>query len=525
MTLLQDGSLRRITDGNVTELINLFGELFEPEPYWWDLRRHLPGDEGQEEALRWACFHDNLVDDEAPLYIPLPDRRTRNLFAVDDGPSAQEIWLCTPPLSVGPGLLERIRIEWARPPRDFDPNRDRLLCDLPLNAYLRGYTLAGLMEKQAEHWDDCPISADTVALIDDALLRLRKICEDEERAFTRTYLRALQGPDGTDEQAAEAEVQYERDRAAWNAKYGHLFVYEDTLAAAVAPAAPTLTDVPGPRPYRGEETREASPAKQEGRKSLITGTGTPPQMVAPEYSEIELAERFVRSYQGNIHYVPARGQWLHWNGMRWCADETGYVADLVRQHCQSEAALCLTTPGQTAANARSLCSDKTVRAVVRLATIDQRVATRASEWDQNPWIIGTPDGVVDLKEGVLRAARPEDRVTKSTAVSPAGECPLWLVFLHRATGGDGELLSYLHRLYGYMLTGSVREESLYFKFGPGRTGKGTSTHVVSKILADYHVTTAIETITESKQDRHPAEVAALQGARLVTCSETEKGRQ
>jgi putative DNA primase/helicase len=80
-------------------------------------------------------------------------------------------------------------------------------------------------------------------------------------------------------------------------------------------------------------------------------------------------------------------------------------------------------------------------------------------------------------------------------------------------------------LFGYCLTGSVREESLHFNYGPGGSGKGTFTHALTGILGDYHVATAIATFTETKQDRHLAEIAVMQGARLVTCSETERGRR
>jgi putative DNA primase/helicase len=176
-------------------------------------------------------------------------------------------------------------------------------------------------------------------------------------------------------------------------------------------------------------------------------------------------------------------------------------------------------------NARSLCSDKTVNAVLRLAGTDQRVATRACDWDADHWLLGTPDGVVELRTGTLRAARPEDRVTKSTSVTPAGDCPKWLAFLHRATGGDVELIAYLQRLFGHCLTGDVSEESLWFFHGPGQAGKGTMMHAVQGILGDYHKATSIETITEAKQDRHPTEVANLLGSRLVTYSETDKNKR
>ena len=49
-------------------------------------------------------------------------------------------------------------------------------------------------------------------------------------------------------------------------------------------------------------------------------------------------------------------------------------------------------------------------------------------------------------------------------------------------------------------------------------------NTASGIMGDYATTAAMETFTASKFDRHPTELAMLRGARLVTASETEKGR-
>jgi P4 family phage/plasmid primase-like protien len=264
----------------------------------------------------------------------------------------------------------------------------------------------------------------------------------------------------------------------------------------------------------------------EGRRSLTSGGSNGaivPQLAAPEYGESEIAERFVQEYGKQTRYVATRGQWLHWNGKRWCVDETGYVADLVRQHCKHEAALAAGTPNH-ARVARSLMSASTVSSILRLLQIDQRIATRASDWDQDEWLLGTPDGIVELRTGTLREARPEDKVTKSTSVTPAGDCPQWLKFMERATSGDKELQAYLQRVVGYILTGSTQEQVLIFNHGPAAAGKGTFMHAAAGILADYHRETQIETLSESRNDRHPTELANLQGARLVTCSETERGR-
>jgi putative DNA primase/helicase len=267
------------------------------------------------------------------------------------------------------------------------------------------------------------------------------------------------------------------------------------------------------------------PAGPANAVSMMSGGANwQPTTAPPEYSEIEVADRFANGYATNLRYIKARGSWIYWDGKRWNVDNTDHVANLARLHCKTEAGICAGTPGNTNAQARALCSDKTVRAVLRLAAVDPRIASTVSAWDQDPWLLGTPDGIVDLRDGTFRPAIPEDHVTKSTAVSPNGDCPTWLAFLQRATGGDVDLQKYLQRLCGYALTGSIREQSLYFVSGPGAGGKGTLMHAVSSILHDYHVVTAIATLTDTKFDRHPAEIAALQGARLVTCSETERGR-
>jgi putative DNA primase/helicase len=48
-------------------------------------------------------------------------------------------------------------------------------------------------------------------------------------------------------------------------------------------------------------------------------------------------------------------------------------------------------------------------------------------------------------------------------------------------------------------------------------------NTLAGIMGDYAMGAAVETFTASRYDRHPTEVAALRGARLVTASETEEG--
>jgi len=208
---------------------------------------------------------------------------------------------------------------------------------------------------------------------------------------------------------------------------------------------------------------------------------------------------------------------LMWNGQHWCFDDTLNVFDRVRHICREAASEADKRRIQMA-----VASAKTVAAVERLSRTDRRLAATTDQWDADPWALNTPSGIVDLRSGSVRPARPEDYCTKNTAVAPDGPCPLWKSFLWRVTDGSEELIDYLQRILGYSLTGITQEHALFFAYGTGANGKGVLMNTVAGILAEYHKTAPIETFIATNSDRHPTDLARLRGARLVTASETEE---
>jgi putative DNA primase/helicase len=162
--------------------------------------------------------------------------------------------------------------------------------------------------------------------------------------------------------------------------------------------------------------------------------------------------------------------------------------------------------------------------VERLARADQRLAARASDFDADPWVLNTPDGLIDLKTGAMRPAKRDDFVSKITAVGPGRPCPIWREFLRRITDGNSELEGFIARSIGYALTGVTREHALFFDYGLGANGKTVKNETIAGLLGDYALPAPIEMFTASKFERHSTDVAALQGARFVTASETEAGR-
>jgi putative DNA primase/helicase len=164
--------------------------------------------------------------------------------------------------------------------------------------------------------------------------------------------------------------------------------------------------------------------------------------------------------------------------------------------------------------------------VERFAQADRAFAVTSELWDPDHYLLGTPDGTIDLHSGEIKAPRPQDFITKITAVTPAAtaDCPVWLRFLREATAEDDALISYLQCFCGYVLTGDTREHALLFVFGPGGNGKTVFLNTVLAILGDYARVAAMETFTSSPTDKHPTDLAMLRAARLVCATETGEGR-
>jgi P4 family phage/plasmid primase-like protien len=240
----------------------------------------------------------------------------------------------------------------------------------------------------------------------------------------------------------------------------------------------------------------------------------------PGVSEDALALLFADRHAAKLRYVAAWGRWMIYDGARWRRDETLLAYDLVREICREEA-----NKARSPRLVDAIKRAQTVAAVEKLARADRRIAASADQWDADPWLLNTPGWVVDLRTGRMRAHDPADYMTKLTAVTPGGDCPLFDAHLRMIMKGNEALISYLWRLFGYSCTGLTNEESLAFFWGEGANGKTKTIKTIAGILGDYHQTTAMETLTASKFDRHPTEIADLHGARLVTASETEEGRR
>ena len=233
-----------------------------------------------------------------------------------------------------------------------------------------------------------------------------------------------------------------------------------------------------------------------------------------EVSEHSVALDFTARYQDTMRYCPDLSGWFQWDGTRWRPDGLNVAFHYAR-----------TMSGEASENKNARRAGF-AHGVESFCRADPAHSVDASYWDSDGMVLGTPTGSLDLATGRLLAASPSQRITKLTAIGPgkSGECPRWLKFLGESTGGDEQLIAFLQRWAGYVLSGSTKEQALVFVYGPGGTGKSVFLSVLSGIMGNYATTAAMDVLTASKYDRHSTEIAELAGARLVTASETDESR-
>lgn len=290
-----------------------------------------------------------------------------------------------------------------------------------------------------------------------------------------------------------------------------------------------VTEFPPLEAY-ADEAKAKKPARKKRHLHAVSGNNA----LAPDadaepmpaaMSEDALAEHFVLTHGEHWRYCTEWNLWLQWKGDGWHRDRRNEVSDV----CKTITRQALEWPEAAAlppSSRQKINSKRTAWNARDLAAADRRISILAEQLDADTMLLGVPGGVVDLRNGKLLDAEPEQYVTRRCAVAPrAGDHPLFDRVLERACAGHDGMRDYLLRWFGYMLTGKVTEEAFMFLHGPGGSGKSTLIKAITEIMGDYATTISMDALTETKHQRHSQEIAKLEGARLVYASETEEGRR
>lgn len=251
------------------------------------------------------------------------------------------------------------------------------------------------------------------------------------------------------------------------------------------------------------------------------------------------ALRLLDLHGDSVRYIPETGAWIAWSDGAWVwdVDGAGVRASAASLHDSIYVEGCgshIRTDDKLhfASWARTSQKLATVKNSVAMFSDMSSVRLPVSAIDADTMLVGIDHArrVIDLRSGKVRSAAKTDFITKSlnaTEVGEASQATRWLAFLLQIFDGDNELIDWLHRWCGYLLTGETNEQFLIFCFGLGANGKSIFAETLKHIVGDYARAISVDTLCESKRQAGGAspDLADLIGARLAMSTETEEGRK
>ena len=244
------------------------------------------------------------------------------------------------------------------------------------------------------------------------------------------------------------------------------------------------------------------------------------------------AEFFGHYARDCVRYNFRRGDWLYFEGHHWRAPPSGEIDRLalsaIRQ--RQKVALEITDSDRRSKAAKWTFAGESRKRLTNMQVLARSVppiADTGENWDMNPWLLGVPNGVVDLQTGKLRDGRPDDRISMQTGAPfhPNALCPIWDRTVADIFDNDAALIAYFDRFVGYSVTGDCREEVLAFASGGGANGKSTLINTLGEILGDYADDLPFSALELHERSGIPNDIAKIVGKRFVTSSESGETRR
>jgi len=174
-----------------------------------------------------------------------------------------------------------------------------------------------------------------------------------------------------------------------------------------------------------------------------------------------------------------------------------------------------------------------VTAALRFALSNEDpLLVRMEDFDADPFLFGVANGVVDLRTGEFRSARPSDLVRRTSSVEWQGieaPCPRWEAFVEEIVGEDKDVATFLERVFGYAITGLSSEPLFVVLNGEGRNGKTVMVETLGKVCGDYMAPIPAELLLDQGQsrdaDKPTPTIMSLNGLRVAYATESDENRR
>ncbi|MBN1662872.1 MAG: DNA primase [Deltaproteobacteria bacterium] len=166
-------------------------------------------------------------------------------------------------------------------------------------------------------------------------------------------------------------------------------------------------------------------------------------------------------------------------------------------------------------------------------TCQEAIAITGDEFDNHPLLFPCANGVIDLETGRLNPGRPSDYLSLASPIEFQGidtPAPIWECALMEIFAGNEKLVAYVQRLFGYAMTGLVKEKVFVVLFGPtGWNGRSLIVETISYAMGDLAGSIPAEMLLAQRYAKSASapspDIISLKGVRLAFASEIDEDQK
>jgi putative DNA primase/helicase len=254
-----------------------------------------------------------------------------------------------------------------------------------------------------------------------------------------------------------------------------------------------------------------------------------------ERMDIRNGERFREHFDGSLRFIRDTSHVLKFESDRgWVRGDSDLPMQAAKEVVakMTEACAVAMRDGKDTklmlTDIKRSSSRRALEDMIKLARSEPGMSVALSELDNNPYLLGVQNGVVDLKKGTLLSPDPSLLVTKycNIGFDSEAKCPQFCAFLEQVVPIK-EQRDFLVIVLGYFLTGLSTEQLWFFFHGVGSNGKSVLITLLENLMGDYATKIPTEMLMQHNRSSAGAapDLLLLQGKRLVFCNETKEGQR
>lgn len=234
--------------------------------------------------------------------------------------------------------------------------------------------------------------------------------------------------------------------------------------------------------------------------------------------------------EGRFKWARGLG-WMQWSGRVWSEASDSTVLEAIRQWAMEQFQLVLDEQRRDPnRNMQGLMDGwRSVLTAAKLSNLLKlskgRLEVSAGDFDSDPDLLNCPNGIVDLRTGVLTPHDPDMLMTKLTGADFVKDArhPDWDKALQAL---PDDVVDWYQLRVGQALTGHMTPDDLILILqGGGANGKSTVYDPLALATGKYHVQVSDRVILGAASDNHPTEIMDLMGARFAVLEETPEARR